>query len=384
MGRTTTSSSENPYLDNVILHEICSQLCDRIDEFFDEQGIELRRSGRRFVGRCPVHGGRSPFGLNFYPDGQEVRGYWECLSDKCHLQFPRSAIGFVRGVLSHDKHGWQKKGDRAVSHRETVDLICQFLKVKINDIKVDRTVYDRQKFSNNVEFITRKVPATHGVLCTQSQLRKMTDMPANYYLERGYKAETLNEFEVGEVIDRRSREYGRVIVPVYDPAGAHIIGALSRSTSERCEVCGFCHDELPCPVVEDDRMRSLRWKVIGDFNDKLHLYNLWRASSAIKESRTVVLVEGAGDVWRAWEAGIHNVVGLFGSNISDTQTVALECMGLKKIVLGMDADQAGRNASASLQDRLGYIAKVIDVVPDGHDFGSMDAKHLRGLLKNAY
>ena len=53
----------------------------------------------------------------------------------------------------------------------------------------------------------------------------------------------------------------------------------------------------------------------------------------IRETRTALLVEGQGDVWRMHEAGLINTVGMFGSSLSDAQARILETSGALNIVV---------------------------------------------------
>ena len=49
------------------------------------------------------------------------------------------------------------------------------------------------------------------------------------------------------------------------------------------------------------------------------LYNYDKALVRSLETATLFLVEGQGDVWKMYEAGVTNCVGLFGKDISNKQ-----------------------------------------------------------------
>ena len=42
------------------------------------------------------------------------------------------------------------------------------------------------------------------------------DIPSRYYIERGYKPETLEKFDIGMCVGRGKPMSGRVVVPIYD------------------------------------------------------------------------------------------------------------------------------------------------------------------------
>lgn len=116
------------------------------------------------------------------------------------------------------------------------------------------------------------------------------------------------------------------------------------------------------------------------FVDKYHLYNLWRAKPYIYRSNCVVLVEGAPDVWRLEEAGIHNAVALMGAEVTDIQRSRLECLAVTSIVVAVDMDEAGRRAADVIRQRCGYIANIFRLeLPDGRkDVAEMGVDEVKG------
>ena len=134
MTSSSKPRSSSKYADNAVLNELCNLACDNLESYLDYFSLDLRRYGKRYVGRCPVHGGSSSGGVNLYPEGYAARGKWECHSNKCEKSFSRSLIGLTRGVMSHDAYGWSREGDRTVPTRTAVDEICKFLGVALDDL----------------------------------------------------------------------------------------------------------------------------------------------------------------------------------------------------------------------------------------------------------
>ena len=104
-----------------------------------------------------------------------------------------------------------------------------------------------------------------------------------------------------------------------------------------------------------------KWLNSKGFNSGACLYNYWNAKDHISETSTAILVEGQGDVWRLDEAGIYNVVGMFGCSLGGQQRLILERSGALKLVVMTDADEAGQKArdKIALEDSILTISNFI-------------------------
>lgn len=276
----------------------------------------------------------------------------------------------VRGVLSNE--------GRNVTSREAAQWLMGHLNLDEGDVKVDMVAESRRSFVRDVELLTAKPPSVEAFV-TPERYRKTVEIPASYYLERGYREETLRTFEVGLCIREASPEFGRVVYPVYDRWGKQIIGVVSRSTLPTCPSCKLCH-RGDCPD-DENRLPHLRWKVVGRFTDKHHLYNLWRAAPDIAHTKVVVVVEGAGDVWRLHEAGVRNVVGLFGSDLHDMQEILLQECGARHLIALTDMDEAGEKAAEALRRRCGTFMNVHRLRFEGKDVGELSVDEVKRQLK---
>ena len=98
-------------IDQNKLKVLCDKLSDRAEELFDFFDIEYIANDRYITSSCPIHGGDNATALNLYYVGEEYRGNWKCRTHHCERVFMGSIIGFVRGILSHKKLNWRKKGD---------------------------------------------------------------------------------------------------------------------------------------------------------------------------------------------------------------------------------------------------------------------------------
>src|SRR5690606_28118079 len=74
------------------------------------------------------------------------------------------------------------------------------------------------------------------------------------------------------------------------------------------------------------------------------LFGLEHSAAGIRESGTVVVVEGYLDVIGPWQAGFRNVVATMGTSLTE-QHAALLRRFAKRVVLAMDPDAAGMAAA---------------------------------------
>ena len=75
------------------------------------------------------------------------------------------------------------------------------------------------------------------------------------------------------------------------------------------------------------------------------LFGLDQARQAIRETGTVVIVEGYMDVITAHQAGFRNVVAQMGTAITEDQLRLVAPKHAHRIVLALDSDAAGQNAT---------------------------------------
>lgn len=362
-----------------MIGEVSILLCDRMDDLLDQLSVDLSRVHDRYIGPCPVHGGDNHEALNLYPEGDKFYGWWECYTRGCHEYFPKySAVGFLRGVLSHQQHGWEQPGDGTVSHRDAMDYALRFLGSEIDQITVDQERDECRRFIRDVQSLTEQ--ATGAVpLCTREEFRRCVQVPAPYFLERGYSRLVLDEYDVGYCKNRRSEMCSRVVVPVYDVNYRMVIGCVGRSIHDACPSCGLHHyHTYPCPDPRENLGRFSKWTCSKKFTDKHHLYNYWKAKTHIDASRCMVIVEGAADVWRLEEAGIHNAVALFGADLSGQQKRLIDgCNGT--IVALTDNDAAGERAAAIIADKCGDDFHVFRLCPPAgfKDVGEMPVQRVK-------
>lgn len=103
--------------------------------------------------------------------------------------------------------------------------------------------------------------------------------------------------------------------------------------------------------------------------------------------KNIVLVEGMFDLLNMYEKGARNVICTFGTNrlYNDTAEKMLpyKVMGVEKVFILFDGDDAGRTAAAKtkpLIEEAGFVVEVIDL-PEGEDPGSLDHDNVESIIK---
>lgn len=389
--RNGGAQAVNPYYDQGKLHALQVMLCARLDELLNELGVTLFKSKRMYYGSCPIHGGDNPGAINLYHEGDTRPGFWKCNTRKCETHFKKTIIGFVRGVLSQQRFDWshlprqeEREKQPTVTWKDTVDWCCRFLGTDINGIAVDYGEMEKRRFAADVNALTRK-PQQERQGLTRVAVRQHLQIPAAYFVGRGWSPELLDRYDVGfypGTVDKQGRPLplaNRVAVPVYDNEYKVVAGFTGRSVFDACPSCSrWHHPDEACPDKGDRAAwtRTAKW-YNHNFSKESYLYNFWFAKRHIREAGVVVVVEGPGDVWRLEEAGIHVGVALFGVHLSDEQQVMLEMSGALNVVVLTNNDEAGESGRLELKQRLGRSFRLHFPQLSAKDLGEMTVPQVK-------
>lgn len=197
--------------------------------------------------------------------------------------------------------------------------------------------------------------------------------------ERGLSDEVLKEFCIGysrHIGDSMGAHPGRyvqeleldrdkmwtdaVVFPLHDVYG---------------QVIGFKTRPFYNGRTVDEQGRKLPKFVATSSNSPVfaaddHVYGLHIARRHMENGR-LICVEGNVDVLMAHQHGIRNTVGLDGSALNERKLRIMEEVGVRELVVVMDGDAAGRDASLHIARHLPQwnttIAVKIARLPDGYD-----------------
>lgn len=308
------------------------QIANNIENILDAIGIDYYENNGQYRFSCPIHGGNHKNACIYITDGYEPN--WKCYSKNCH-EGNASLVAFLMKTLNisyHDLKDWLKKFN----------------------IK-EETYSSSRKFVKSAAILTKKREVSNFKI-SLTELKKFRDNPS-FYINRGFKPSTLDNFKVKYCANRKDPFFSYVIVPVFNDDGKSIAGLIGRSTNPQCPICEKYHKPNdPCSK------NGMKWKNTKGFKNNAFFYNLWNAKEYIKENNEVILVESAADVWRMYEAGIYNVLGMFGTSLSVNQKIILESLPILKIVLFLDPDEAGKQATIRLGKYLErfYTVEIIN------------------------
>lgn len=347
--------------------------CDNIEKIFDRLEVDYTLTEKRIVGKCPVHDGDNSLAWNFYPHGHTVRGYWSCYTHHCEQKYGKDLFGCIKGILS-------QKTDKSYSRESIVKWLCGVLNYKLEQAAA--VTNPREKLVavfDELEDMEITQPTQIAEIdtagWTKESIRKTLKIPAEYYVRRGYLPQTLIKYDIGY-----NEKYNRVMVPIFDAAYNNIQGFVGRSIYDKCPHCKLFHGG-DCPKSDQEKLYAAKWRVNKGFYTSNHLYNLWFARPHIEKSGTVILVEGAGDVLKLEEAGIHNAVALFGVNLYPAQLKLLQNLKVNKIIGLLDNNAAGTYGNENIRKKLARIYYLhFPAIPTHRvDIGEMTKEEIRSL-----
>lgn len=359
---------------------ICDELCDDIEGLLDSFDLEYKINQKLINMSCPIHDGDNFSAINIYPEGDNYRGNWVCRTHNCEKIFKSSIIGFIRGIISNRKYGWNKDGDDTCSFQEALDYATKFLKKDFSKIKISKVDKDKKTFANVINYIN-KTDTCDLPKITRQQVIKSIKIPSQYYIDRNYNKETLIRYDVGLCTNAEKPMYNRVVVPIYDNNYQYMVGCTGRSIFEKCSQCSCYHDaKMLCPE-EEKRWTYSKWKHSAEFKSQNYLYNFWFAKKHILESRTAIVVESPGNVWRLEENGIHNSVAIFGSSLSDRQKILLDSSGAMNLIVLTDNDEAGSKAAEQIMSKCQNTYRIFIPTISESDVGEMNSEQINKEIK---
>lgn len=137
---------------------------------------------------------------------------------------------------------------------------------------------------------------------------------------------------------------------------------------------GWLKPKIYLPVLINKKLRGYikaRIKKHADFPSYINAKGQWSKThglfpydTALKMSRrlktrTIVLVEGPRDALRLLMLGVPAMCILGTQSWTDTKTKILELSGIQRVVLLMDGDDAGMEATTMLETRLESMFEVV-------------------------
>jgi 5S rRNA maturation endonuclease (ribonuclease M5) len=339
-----------------------------IDVIFNYFGLDYKLGRNRIILACPIHNSDNDISLNLFTEGDTKVGNFVCWTNHCEKEIGFGAFNLVKYLLD-------EKIGKKHSFQEVANFIQSITGSEFKKITVEEIT--RKKFSTFV--VEKKISSVPTI--TRNKVRINLKIPAEYYIKRGYSKEILNRYDIGFCYKKQDELFMRTVVPVYNEE-FKLIGKLGRSTNSQCIICEKYHDKnKACPQNDLEKRWASKWINSQGFKTGECFYNLWYAADLIRSSQTVILVEGCGDVLRLEESGIHNSLGLFGLELTDTKLEILNKLGVMNLILALDNDPAGREARDKIYNQtLRYFnTSVLNI--GNKDIGDTPISEVKKLFK---
>lgn len=325
------------------LNKIKLLLNNRVEEVLSKLDIKYEIFDDNIYSTCPVHeSSDNPRAFSF----SKKRGIWKCWTRECQHQYKNDIFGLIRGSLCN-------ANGSEVTFSETLEWIKKEFDIQ-SIVEKEEVEKVESEFEQIVNIFSERVSLPQP---KEVKLDLNISIPSKYFIGRGFNKETLEYFEIGDCVDKNSKLYERSIIPIHNDSGSKIIGYIGRSIREY---------KTPKFLIYPK-----------GFDKRFVFYNMHRAIESINKEHSVFIVEGQGDVWKLYEAGIHNVIGMFGKTLSKEQQVKLQQLPITNIIILTDNDQAGRESKIQLQRQLGRFYNLTFPKLNHKDIGDMSADQIR-------
>ncbi len=297
--------------------------------------VPLKRAGRTYKAPCPWHNERTA-SFVVDPDKQTCRCFGAC------------GEGGDIFFFAQKQNGW--------SFQETLQELAKLAGVELKPQTVEQKEKDEAR---------DKMRSMLGVAADYFHERLFDTRDANAVMtltyardQRHLSDETIKRFKIG-----------------YAPAGWNaamdaltalglsedeLLGAGLLSRNDNGKVYDKFRHRLMIPI-RDERGRTVGFgaralnpddtpKYLNSPQtlvfDKGHtLFGLDFAAKTIRDTETAVIVEGYMDAISLHQAGYTNVVAQMGTALTDAQLNLIAPKWAKRIVMALDADAAGQNAT---------------------------------------
>ncbi|EGO7608627.1 DNA primase [Enterococcus faecalis] len=304
------------------------------------QYVQLKKSGKNYMGLCPFHEERSPsFSV------AEDKQIFHC--------FGCGKGGTVFNFLQEIE---------GISFPESVKRVADLEHLSVDfDWSEPREVADtpeNQQRRSLLQLHSKAAELYHHILVNT----KIGEPALNYLLKRGLTQELIETFQIGFAPQKRDflsqvfkneqldetlfepsglfvqrdngtfldRFYQRIMFPINDPQG-NVIAFSGRLL----KTADFPGDEMP---------KYLNSPETTLFNKRETLFNFDKARKEIRKENTVLLFEGFMDVIAAWQSGVKSGVASMGTSLTNEQIRRLERVA-KEVVICYDGDNAGVQAT---------------------------------------
>lgn len=269
-------------------------------------------SSTKVLSSCPVHCGDNETAFNYCFDKHR----WVCWTQHCEKEHGGDLIGLIKGI-------------RQCSFSDA----CNFIDKLNNGIVIDPDTIDLKRFIR-----ASKANAKSPAKSFDIELFNKLDHNVSYFINRGYKLDTLHAFKAFQCKKDLHPLKGRACLPIFKDNA--IIGFTGRATDNTMPKW----QHYPSKIETSETFFGI---------------NL--AEPFIRETGVAILTEGPLDVMRMYELKFPFTVATLGLGISLDQIKILLRLGVKSVILGLDPDLAGDSAAIKWRKKLEQFFKVSEL-----------------------
>lgn len=292
------------------------------------QYVALKKSGRHFKALCPFHKERTP---SFYVNSEKQLAYcFGCRRGGDHFKF--------------------------VEEIEGLDFVgaLKFLAEKTG-VELPRIMPENKKNKSERDRIFEIHEAACGFFADQLKNTGEGKKVSAYIKKRGLNDETIQNAHIGFAPDTRNDLYKFLLgkgflrpeilsaglaiakdteqTECFDRFRMRLIFPIHNSAGKLCAFGGRA-------VREGDEPKYLNSPETSIYKKSSILYGFELARSEIRNSSSVIIVEGYMDALQAHQAGFKNVVACGGTALTGEQLLNLKRF-TKNVIFAFDRDEAG-------------------------------------------
>lgn len=306
--------------------------------------LDLKQRGRNYVAVCPFHDDHSPSLVV-----SRERQMFTCFTCK-------TSGNVFSFVMKYEN----------VSFPEAVQIVAK----KIGyTLKGDFSNFKEIKYKKEFEIMDFTTKYYSNNINTTSGINAL-----KYLEDRGITKDIIKEFNIGLALDKRDDLYNILLKKNYSLEDLSDLGLVNKIN---LNVYDTFINRIMIPIEnlqgnvvgftgriyngEEDTAKYLNTKETKIFKKGSILFNYHNARNAIRETKTVVVVEGNMDAITLSAKGIKNVVALMGVAMSQVQIDTLKKLNVP-IILMLDNDAAGLDATlknGELLRKAGIDTRVV-------------------------
>jgi len=297
--------------------------------------LDLRPAGRNFKANCPFHQEKTPSFI-ISPDRQ----IWHCFG--CG-----EGGDIFKFVMKYEN----------IEFYEALKILAEKAGIELRSV----SPIDQKQFGVLYDI-------NNAALRYWNEALDTSERPKEYLVSRGLKKETIAEFEVGFAENSfdaltvylinegfNVEDVVRAGLAFKTEKGKYIDRFRSRIMfpihNHFGKVVGFSGRILP-EAETPEVGKYVNSPETPIFNKSKLLYGFWKSKVDIRETKTVLLVEGQMDFLMMWQAGVRNLVATSGTALTGEHLKVLKKLA-DNILITFDKDKAGKLAAERAIDLAG-------------------------------